>query len=47
MQVIQASLKILKENESEPENEIDIIVNVVNFNNRLSNFLLKYKNSLN
>ena len=39
--------QILKENGSEPENDIDIIVNVVNFNNRLSHFLLKYKNSLN
>ena len=47
MLVIQASLKMLKEEESESENEIDTIVNVVVFNKRLSHFLLKYNKSLN
>ena len=42
MLVIQASLKMLKEEESESENEIDTIVNVVVFNKRLSHFLVKY-----
>ena len=34
--------QILKEEESEPENEIYTMVNVVDFNKRLSKFLLKY-----
>ena len=34
--------QILKEEDHEPENEIDAIVNVVEFNKRLSQFLLKF-----
>ena len=42
MQVIQASLNVfLIDQEPEPENEIDTNVNVDDFNNRLSHFLME------
>ena len=37
--------QILKEEDPEPENEFDAIVNVVAFNKRLSQFLLKFNNN--
>ena len=39
--------QILEEEEFEPENGINTIFNVVDFNKRLSYFLLKYNKSLN